>query len=41
MLRIHYLNLGRTDNEKKDYLERRKRTLAKIKRYEEKHHVKL
>lgn len=41
MLRIHYLNLSRTDNEKKDYLERRKRALSKIKRYEEKHHVRL
>lgn len=41
MLRIHYLNLGRTDNEKKDYLERRKRALSKIKRYEEKHHGNL
>jgi len=41
MLRIHYLNPGRTKDEKKDYLERRKRALEKIKCYEEKHHVKL
>lgn len=38
MLRIHYLNLGRT---KDDYLERRKRALEKMKCYEEEHNVKL
>lgn len=33
MLRIHYLNLERTNDEKSEYLERRKRALEKIENY--------
>lgn len=41
MLRIHYLRLKRTPEQKQDYNERRRKALQKIKRYEQEYNLKL